>query len=585
MKKTFTLIIALLAISYVRAQTSYYVDGANGNDSYTGTSLGQAWQTIQNAFDYATPGSTVYIRGGTYYENVYGNVSGTAGNPITFRNYQDEVVILDGTGTALNDMLYIEDQSNLIIENITVQNKVVNYATGVTISCTASASVSDITLHNLKISGINWTSNGSAIPTSNDNSNPLLIIGAGTNQANAITNVVIDSCEVYSNITGFSESLSLDGNVDSFVVSNNRVHDNKNIGIDMAGNYQVSSNAAVDQARNGYCVNNTCYNNVSNYATSGGIYVDGGKNIIIERNTSYGNGWGIEIGSEENGSTSGIIVRDNVIYNNKQAGLAIGGYNTATTGQVLNSFVLNNTFLKDDYSNSGTGEIYMTKMANCKIQNNVFYTNAQNILITRDNITPFSGNSINYNCWYTPNNNSNSITVAWAGSSYSTFSNYVAQTGMDANSVYADPQIASNSTSSPDFHLLGGSACIDAGDPTFIAGSNETDYYGGTRVINSIVDIGAQEYYTTTVVDEGKSEFAISVYPNPFSAETTISINTGLSNATLQVYDLTGKVMIAKENISGQQFMIYRGNLSTGIYFYMISQENKVVVTGKLLVN
>jgi len=379
---------------------NFYVDKATGNDNNSGTAINQAWKTIQNAFDNATPGSTVLIRGGTYNENLSANVSGTPGKVITFRNYQNEIVILDGTGTSQPELLYIENQSHLAIENIIIQNKTVNNAVGITIACTANGSVTDITLKKLKITGINWSSNPNAIPTSNNNSNPLLVYGSGTNQANAITNIIIDSCEVYNNITGFSEAISLDGNVDGFTVSHNNVHDNKNIGILMGGNYKASSNPAVDHTRNGKCFRNTCCNNVSLYATSAGIYVDGGMNIVVERNTSYGNGFGIEIGCEENGNTSDIIVRDNVIYNNKEAGLSIGGYTSSTTGQVLNSSVLNNTFLKNDYSNSGIGEIYITKMSNCKIRNNIFYTNTQNILISRDNISPFSNNNINYNCWY-----------------------------------------------------------------------------------------------------------------------------------------------------------------------------------------
>ncbi len=540
MKTLITVIIALLAIIHVNAQTSYYVDGANGNDSHSGTSLAQAWKTVQNAFDNATAGSTVYIKGGTYYENLNANVSGTAGNPITYRNYQNDIVIIDGTGTAGTDMLYIEDQSYIIIENITIQNMVAAYATGVTVSGTASGSVSNIALKNLKISGINWTSNASATPTSNDNSNPLLVSGEGTNQANAVKNILIDSCEVFNNITGFSESISLDGNVDSFIVSHNRVHDNLNIGICMAGNYGVSSNATLDHARHGRCFLNTCYNNVSNYATSGGIYVDGGQNIIIERNTSYGNGYGIEIGCEENGSTSNIIVRDNVIYNNQQSGLAIGGYTSSTTGQVLNTLVLNNTFLKNDYSNSGMGEVYMTKMSNSKIQNNIFYTNTQNILISKDNITPFSGNSINYNCWYTPNNDSNNITVSWGNYNYTTFSNYVAQTGMDANSIFADPQLTSNNVSSPDFHLLTRSLCIDKGDPAFTTATNETDYFGGIRVVNSKVDIGANEFPTPVAINEIESDHSIVIFPNP--ARDHINIETPVK-AELEIFNSEGQLV------------------------------------------
>lgn len=565
---------------------SFYVDGANGNDANSGTSLTQAWQTIQNAFDNATPGSAVYIRGGTYNENVYANVSGTAGNPITFRNYQNEIVILDGTGTPQVDVLYIEDQSNLIIQNITIQNKVVNYATGIVITCTANSSASNITLRNLKITGINWTSNPSAIPSSNDNSNPLLVYGAGANQANAITNIIIDSCEVYNNITGFSEAIAVDGNVDGFTVSNNLVHDNKNIGIDMAGNYGASSNPLVDQARNGKCFSNICYNNVADYATSAGIYVDGGKDIIIERNTCYGNGSGIEIGCEENGSASNILVRDNAIYDNKEAGLAIGGYNAATTGQVLNSDVHHNTFLQNDYSNSGTGEIYMTKMSDCKIQDNVFYTNVQNILILKDNISPFSNNSINYNCWYTPNNNSNNITINWGTNAYSSFANYVSQTGMDANSVYADPLLANANISSPDFHVLPGSPCVDAGEPNYVITLNETDYFGNSRISGTEVDIGAHEFSSAGYIPENKTELSISVFPNPFSQYTTIQIlNFGNHlDADLKVFNLTGKEVLAEIIRTSDSFIINRKKLADGVYFYQIIFEKEVIGRGKLLI-
>ena len=581
MKKIFFIFLFTLIVEASFSQ-SFYVDGATGNDNNSGTSLGQAWQTLQYAFDNATPGSTVYIKGGTYFENVYPNASGTAGNPITYRNYQNDTVILDGTGTSQVDMLYIEDKSYLIIENITVQNKVAAYATGIVISATSTGGVKNITLKNIKVTNISWTSNPNATPTSNDNSNPILVYGSGTNQANAIKNVLIDSCEVYSNITGFSENISLDGNVDSFIVSNNIVHDNKNIGIDMAGNYVASSNPAMDQARNGHCFQNTCYNNVSNYATSGGIYVDGGKDIIIERNTSYGNGWGIEIGSEENGSTSNIIVRDNVIYNNKEAGLAIGGYTSTTTGQVLNSSVLNNTFLADDYSNSGVGEIYMTKMSNCKIQNNIFYTNAQNILISRDNISPFSNNSINYNCWYSPNNNSNSISVSWGASSYSSFSNYVSATGMDANSIYADPLLLSTNITSPDFHLdvsTSPSPCIDIGNPLFIQGNNETDYYGIARVLGMQVDIGANEAIPCIAVHENENKKIFSVYPNPSSGNFGID---GLnSSSRVVIYNSIGE-KIYESIVSNKQEI--KLNIPSGIYFCKIFSEKDFIGTAKLVI-
>ncbi|MHC4888948.1 MAG: choice-of-anchor Q domain-containing protein, partial [Planctomycetota bacterium] len=45
-----------------------------------------------------------------------------------------------------------------------------------------------------------------------------------------------------------------------------------------------------------------------------------------------------------------------------------------------------------------------------------------------------------------------------------------------------------------DYHLLEGSPCIDAGDPNYVAGPNETDLDGRPRVIGGRIDMGAYEY-------------------------------------------------------------------------------------------
>jgi len=55
-----------------------------------------------------------------------------------------------------------------------------------------------------------------------------------------------------------------------------------------------------------------------------------------------------------------------------------------------------------------------------------------------------------------------------------------------------------------DYHLLEGSPCIDTGDPNYVAGPNEMDLDGNTRVVdgdndgNSVVDMGAYEYRPPT---------------------------------------------------------------------------------------
>ena len=474
------------------AATVYYVDGAAGNDSNDGLTLATAWKTIQKSFNTAVAGSTVMIKGGTYYEQLTVKVSGTAGKPITFTNYNGEQVIIDGSKNSGTTIVTITDKKFLIFSNLTVQHITKNNAVGVLVSASKSGGASDLTFRNMAFKTINWTASASTTPNSNQNAQPFIAYGYGAAQANAITNLVVDSCEFSNNITGFSESLSLDGNIDGFTITNNKVHDNSNIGIAAIGNYGTSSTAAVDQSRNGLIRGNTCYNNKASYATSGGIYVDGGRDIKIERNITYGNGYGIEIGNEENGTASNITVINNLIYLNEVTGIAIGGYDNSTTGQVTNSVIRNNSFFRNNTNNDGSGEIYMTKASNCIIGNNVFYTNSQNTLFSLENISPQTGNTFDYNTWYTTGGNASDITINWRNTTYSSFTTYKTKTAQDAHSFFQDPLFTSTGTT-PDLHLKSGSPALKTGNVAWITDAAEKDYDGKPRVVNGLVDMGAYE--------------------------------------------------------------------------------------------
>lgn len=82
-----------------RLLSTFYVDGVGGeggvgDNQNSGLSSQQAFRTIQKAADIAGPGDTVLMRGGTYHEAVTLPRSGTAGSPITFASFEDELVTL-----------------------------------------------------------------------------------------------------------------------------------------------------------------------------------------------------------------------------------------------------------------------------------------------------------------------------------------------------------------------------------------------------------------------------------------------------------------------------------------------------------
>jgi len=564
------------------AQTPYFVDGINGDNANDGTSLATAWKTIQKAANSATPNSTIYIKGGTYSENIVVNVSGTAGNPITFRNYANEMVLIDGAATSGNTLLTITNKSYLNFRNLTIQNKTVNEAQGILVETTGAATATDLSFTNITIRNIRWNANAAAIPTDTDNAQAFIAYG----RDGGITNLTIDSCQVFDNILGFSEAVSLDGNISGFKVSNCEVHDNTNIGIALIGNYGTSTVPATDHTRNGIVSGNTCYRNVSLYATSGGIYVDGGTTIVVERNRCYENGNGIEVGCEENGQSDHIIVRNNLLYNNENAGLYVGGYTTETTGQVVNCIFRNNTLFRNNSANDEVGEINLSKVSNSIFENNIIYTSEQKVFMSVDEIAPQTGNLFNYNLWYTPAGDAEDIAVFWGATTYETFADYQAGTNQESGSLFANPQFQAAALPNPDLFPNEASPAVNAGNPGTVIETGEMDYLGSLRIQEDRIDIGAFEWgiLVSGISEKESNALTCLVVPNPFSTQAKMRVNRPLTNADVKICDLQGKVQQQIGHVSGSEIAIDRRQLPAGIYLFEISEAGQSLLVGKLVI-
>jgi hypothetical protein len=78
----------------------------NGNDANPGT-IEQPFGTFSRAISVATPGDTIYVRGGTYFLTstitISAAKSGTAEQLITLTAFQDEIPILDFSAQKLGD--------------------------------------------------------------------------------------------------------------------------------------------------------------------------------------------------------------------------------------------------------------------------------------------------------------------------------------------------------------------------------------------------------------------------------------------------------------------------------------------------
>ena len=511
MKKLFLLLFVILCAHFSIAADYYVATG--GDDSNPGT-LVSPWLTIQKAADTLAAGDTVNIRGGTYEERETINVSGAAGNYITFQNYNSENIYIDGTNMTLpsgdSALIWIENKSYLIIKGLEIRNYTTSdnskFPMGIVLfGACHHIDIRDNYIHHIEQNTSN--SSGSA--------NGLAVYG--TDGVSSANNITIDGNTISNCKLGDSETLTINGNVEQFYITNNTVHDCNNIGIDAIGWEGMAP--ANDQARDGIIKGNAVYNITSfgnpaygNERSAGGIYIDGGKDIVIEHNITHHNDLGVEVACEHAGkTTSNIIVRNNFIYENNVTGIALGGY-SETVGTAVNCTFIHNTLFKNDTTESDNGELMIQKAKDNTISHNIIYsrgnTYEDGVLIFSNwfSASHTSNNTFEYNIYYAEGGKTPYF--VWQNQDKAGFATYQADSGEDANSQFTDPQLLD--IVSPDIHIQLGSPALDSGDPAFTPATAEKDIDGDDRVINGTTDIGADEYdypvlYALTVNNGTKS--------------------------------------------------------------------------------
>lgn len=428
---------------------------------------GAVYATIQAGLNAANAGDTVLVRAGTYNEAVSFPRSGSlAAGYITL--LAEAGAILDGTGKGQLGV-YINSKNYIRVIGLEVQNF---KGAGTPIGISVRGSSSNIQILNNEVHNIENT---------NDNAHGIAFYGTS---ATAMTNILVDGNEIRNCLLGASESLVLNGNVTNFIVSNNVVHDNDNIGIDFIG-FEGVGPTGFDQARNGVCTDNTVYNITSftNPAYGGersadGIYVDGGASITIERNTVYNCDIGIELASEHAGkNTQDITVRNNFVSGSYQANIMAGGY-ASNRGNAVNIIIVNNTTYQ-----ASQGELALQfNCSNITIKNNIFYGIAgQDYLQEWGNNN--TGIAVSNNLYF---GQSTTSPGSWA----------------DARARYANPKITAN----PRMHLTPTSPAIDAGlalgnDGSGNPLSGSLDIDKEARVANGAIEIGADEFASTLPVE------------------------------------------------------------------------------------
>jgi len=502
------LALAVLSSASLLAQSGakFYVS-PSGSNSNSG-SFTAPWRTIQHAANSAKAGATVYVEAGIYHESVNFPESGTASEPITFVNYPGEAPTLDGTGLRVNNtqgLFNIVNQSYITVQGFEIRNYTTADPNLTPAGIWITGSGSGVRLLNNRVHNITTTAEGSG-------GNAFGIAVYGT-VITPISQLTISGNQVYSLKTGQSESVNVDGNVTHFTVTNNLIHDNDNIGFDAIGGEGVGPTGH-DQASFGEVSGNTIYN-ISSLHNGGynsygadGIYCDGCKYVVFERNLVHHCDLNIEVAAENGGfDGSNVTVRNNVFYDAYTVGISIGGYGNCTKGHLGcggsdHVVIVNNSLYNNNTRNQGAEFQIQYRAGSTNIfENNIVYAGIQDVWI----YGPYKGSSptLDWNLYYSLPGYQQGNSITWNGqSNFVSFAAYQTTTGEDRDSFFANPDYISLTL--PNLDVTSSSPAINAGSTSltcsegYCGGSKsiygDTDFAGNPRFnLQGQINLGAYE--------------------------------------------------------------------------------------------
>ncbi len=519
--------MAVLALPSVQAVDRHV--STSGLDTNPGT-FAQPWRTIQKAASVAVAGDTVFIRGngGVYAERVsISGRDGTLASPIVFTTYTgDPMAVIDQSGVTppegLSALLTLQNCDYITFKNLEFRNfktsgTAVQQRAQTPAGILVAGDGNGITITGCKVHDI-WQSS-TTLNNYEANGFGILVFG---DSATAINGLLLDGNEVYNLRTGASESVVLNGNVTGFKVTRNTVHDCNNIGIDFIGFEGTNSNSTLDQARDGLCSENVIFNIDSkfnpvyggNFTTGGadstrsapGLYVDGGRDIVIERNHVHACNFSVSIGSEhQNKVVTRVTVRNNLLHHCHVGGIVMGG-SEATNGGASDCVITNNTLVDNDTTGTGGGQIAIQNhVTGTRIQRNLMVATAEFAqLVLKANTTgSFASGAIDWN--YYKVRSGGSYEFIWNNSAQANFAGWksVSVTSKDSHSTLITGNVGlvnesvSNASPASDFSLTATSPLRDIGDSAaqpFTPAPGEKDFSGQGRIANGRIDIGADEF-------------------------------------------------------------------------------------------
>jgi len=525
MIKLLHLWFVFLIFSSAVSAKEYYVSTA-GNDQNPGT-LSNPFRTINKGVSILKPGDILYVRTGTYVEEIYNGQSGTEKSPITIMAYPGESPIIDGEkrlpASTLGSLVMIEG-NYVYLSGFEVRNS--NGMAVVLLGHHDKAS---------KIKAHHAWENG-------------VLVGGDYG--------IIEDCQVWQ--CDLSNS--------------------KNPGHPAAGYWSTGISAArspVDGiTTNAILRRNIVYNNWGE-----GLSSFEAEGTLIEDNIVYDN-WSVNLYLSD---TRGALVQRNIVYNTPNN--IVGQRRPFTLGdeKANKPRSANNTIINNFIYNADLWAFWSTGVPGSGLDNVLIAYNT--IVNGQLEIGALSYDQVHNKSGIIRNNifsNNNGEPWEIKGSlSNLTFSNNLWSalppngiTG--AGDVIGDPQLAKSSNTGAGqltadyFKLLESSPAINRG---IAISSVSEDFFGNTR--DASPDIGGNEYNAhvtgidSTTIDTNHQE---PVTVTVIQSRITIRFNNNESFNSISLYNMLG-TLVFNHSLTSSEYSTDVSFLTPGVYIIVLSGE------------
>jgi len=580
-------------ISYAIGKDYYVSPGGSDNDAGTEAN---PWKTIGKANSTLIAGDIVYIKAGTYKQQIRPANSGSAGNYITYKNDNNDLVTITDVGTGIN----LDNRQYIKIDGITLNGFEIGNNARIKRFLNMQNGSYNIIQNCLFQYCVGWA--GVYLRDSDHNkfvNNVFKYCGNWAQDKGDMLVILHSSFNLFEgNDLSFGGHTLADFTSYFNVIRNNYWHNGweRNLGLDGNTKYDKSTEDRNKRKIGGF---NLFENNILTKASKASddptppTMKIQGRGQIVRRNLFYNN-----IGEGFTGATRLpkipevllIKIYQNVFYKNGSFTWRMTDYGTAYKAEYNQEALTNNNIFKNNvcYKNGSSYEVWANLLETSKRAGNDPLNNNQ-----------FVGNCVLKN---TPGQaiiyykGIGTKSIPWYQSNYP--NNY-------SNNIEKNPLFVDANAGTPDFHLQANSPCIDAGvflTKTTAAGSGtkieveDPGYFsdGFDIIKGDIIQLEGQ-VQTARIVN---INYALDTDNRPVYTDNIITLDRALiwskgqgvslayqgSGPDIGAYEYDEGVVTnkAEGNKPGVEFgigQIYPNpfNLTLGINYYIPSREKGLI--------